>query len=81
MKDSIIATTIFNDKTIIVYYNHKDTDIKCSVQISNSKLTYHAFIKGGKLVKNIVEANMEEYLPVLYTLPENLRELISELLH
>lgn len=90
MGKTLLAIATVGDKTILVSFFETEGIINSKVQITDkNKKTYYAFIENGELVeqyfyedkdgKRITKKNdLDEYLPVVFTLPEKLKDILDQ---
>jgi hypothetical protein len=88
----VIAIAYAGEKTLLVYLNEKENGIQSSVQIVDSKNNgYFTRVENDKLVEIYLKDdkqlkspatknNLKEYMPILYTLPKNIKDAINPLL-
>lgn len=91
-KGYFLAITKFGSKTMHAYVFGSDSRrVECVVRITDSKNNnYIATVAKGELIENwfyhkdgeIIERknNLKEYLPVIHTLPDKIKEGISPLI-
>lgn len=90
-RNYLLSVTNFGNKTIQVYvFENEPRRVECLVRINDSiGNNYTATVANGQLIENyflydnekIVEKknNLKEYMPVIHTLPKNVKDALSEL--
>ena len=91
-KGYVLAVSIFGSKRVQVYvFDNDSRRVENVVRINDSKgNNYVATISNGQLIENMFlyenekitekENSLKEYLPVIHTLPKNIKDAISELI-